>query len=322
MDWQFLLNSSAALLIGAFLLDLAVGDPRWLPHPVVLMGKVISYGDRLLRSGNARRDFLAGMTLSLILLALSAAIAFALVTLYNLLPLWLSFGATSALASTTLATRGLLDAVKHIEAPLCAGNLVVAREKLGHIVGRETSNLNQDKVLRASLESLSESTCDGIVAPLFYLFLGGVPLAMAYKAVSTLDSMIGYRTERYFYFGKFAARLDDAMNFIPARLTAVFIVMATVAMRLNPARALRVAWRDHANHLSPNAGYPEAALAGAVGVRLGGPSIYFGKEICKPYMGDDLKPVKIEMLNEGRVVCLVTAILSLATFALLSMLRG
>jgi adenosylcobinamide-phosphate synthase len=215
----------------------------------------------------------------------------------------------------------LLDAIKLIEGPLRRGQLVVARKNLSHIVGRETSDLNQDKVLRASLESLSESTCDGIVAPLFYLFLGGVPLAIAYKAVSTLDSMIGYRSERYFYFGKFAARLDDVMNFIPARLTALLIVVAATALRSHPLRALRVAWRDHAHHLSPNAGYPEAALAGAFGIRLGGPSIYFGKEVCKPYIGDDLKPVTIEMLKEGRALCLVTAMLSLATFALLSMFR-
>ncbi len=322
MAWQFLLNSSAALLISAFLLDLAVGDPRWLPHPVVLMGKVISSGDRLLRSGNPRGDFLAGMALSILLVGLSGAAAWAAVALFNLLPFWFSFIATAALASTTLATRGLLDAVRRIEAPLRAGNLAVARQKLAHIVGRETAELNHDKVLRASLESLSESTCDGIVAPLFYLFLGGVPLAMAYKAVSTLDSMIGYRTERYFYFGKFAARLDDAANFLPARLTACFIVIATLALRLHPARAARIAWRDHANHLSPNAGYPEAALAGALGIRLGGPSIYFGKTIDKPYLGDDLTPVRIGMLKEGRVLCLVTAMLSLAIFALLSTARG
>lgn len=322
MDWQSLLNSSAALLIGAFLLDLAVGDPRWLPHPVVLMGKMISYGERWLRIGRARSDFLTGMMLSLFLVALSAALALALVALFHRLPFWLSFCATAALASTTLATRGLLDAVKLIEVPLRSGNLVAAREKLSHIVGRETTDLDQDKVLRASLESLSESTCDGIVAPLFYLFLGGVPLAMAYKAVSTLDSMIAYRTEKYLYFGKLAARLDDVMNFIPARLTALFMVIAASAVRLNPARAWRVAWRDHANHLSPNAGYPEAVLAGAFGIRLGGPSIYFGKEICKPYMGDDLQPVGIEMLKEGRVLCLVTAMLSLATFTLLSISRG
>jgi adenosylcobinamide-phosphate synthase len=322
MDWQSLLSSSAALLVGAFLVDLLVGDPRWLPHPVVLMGKFVSYGERLLLSGQRRGDFIAGVALSLLVIAISAGTAWALVICFRKLPLWPSFLATVALASTTLATRGLLDAVSLIEAPLRAGNLALAREKLGHIVARDTAELNQDKVLRASLESLSESTCDGIVAPLFYLFLGGVPCAMAYKAVNTLDSMIGYRTDRYFYFGKFAARLDDAMNFVPARLTALFIVIATLAVRLNPDPALRVAWRDHANHLSPNAGYPEAALAGAFGIRLGGPSIYFGKEVYKPYMGDDLKPVGIEMLKEGRSLCLVSAILALATFALLSMARG
>jgi adenosylcobinamide-phosphate synthase len=322
MDWQVLFNSSVALLIGAFLLDLAVGDPRWLPHPVVLMGKVISCGERLLLSGNYWRDLLAGMALSLLVITLSTGTAWALVIFFQKLPLWLSFLATVALASTTVATSGLLEAVKKIEAPLRAGKLVEARENLSQIVGRETADLNQDKVLRASLESLSESTCDGIVAPLFYLFLGGVPLAMAYKAISTLDSMIGYRTERYFYFGKFAARLDDVANFIPARLTACFIVVATPALRLNPARALRVAWRDHSNHLSPNAGYPEAALAGAFGIRLGGPGIYFGKKVDKPYLGDDLTPVHIDMLKKGRLLCLVTATLSLATFALISTARG
>ncbi len=319
MDSQVFSDSSAALLISAFLLDLAVGDPRWLPHPVVFMGKLISHGEALVRSGNPRRDFISGMALSLFVIAISVSTAWALVALFHWLPFWLSFIATSALASTTLATRGLIDAVRRIEAPLRAGDLMIAREKLSHIVGRETAHLNQDKVLRASLESLAESTCDGIVAPLFYLFVGGVPLAMAYKAVSTLDSMIGYRTERYFYFGKFAARLDDVMNFVPARLTALFIVIATLRVRLNPARAFRIVLRDHANHLSPNAGYPEAALAGAFGIRLGGSSIYFGQEIAKPYLGDDLTPATIGMLKEGRVLCLVTAILSLATFALLSM---
>ena len=322
MDWQVVFNSSVALLIAAFALDLAVGDPRWLPHPVVLMGKIVSSGERLLLSGKSRRDFLAGMALSLLLIALSAGAASALVLLFQMLPVWLSFLATAALASTMLATRGLLDAIKLIETPLRAGNIARAREELSHIVGRETAELNQDKVLRASLESLSESSCDGVVAPLFYLFLGGVPLAMAYKAINTLDSMIGYRTERYFYFGKFAARMDDAANFIPARLTAGLMVIATAALRLNPGRAWRIAWRDHANHLSPNAGYPEAALAGAFGIRLGGPSTYFGKKIEKPYLGDDLTPVTIGMLKEGRALCLVTAILSLATFALLSTARG
>ena len=224
--------------------------------------------NRWLRSGYARRDFLAGMALSLSLIALSAAAAWALVALFSLVA---SMAFIHRHRRLGLHDFGNARVARRRQADRSAA--ARRRSQCMRAKNSRTSSgvrqldLNQDKVLRASLESLSESTCDGIVAPLFYLFLGGVPLAMAYKAVSTLDSMIGYRTERYFYFGKFAARLDDAMNFIPARLTALFIVIATLAVRLNPARALRVAWRDHANHLSPNAGYPEAALAGAFGIR-------------------------------------------------------
>src|SRR2546426_6390663 len=322
MNFAPVLDSFAALAVSGFLLDLAIGDPRWFPHPVVMMGKAISWGEKLLWSGEPRRDFLAGMALTLAVVGPSAAIAWAAVLLVSLLPSAVAFMAVTFLASTAIATRGLLVAAARIEEPLRAGDIVQARQQLSHIVGRETHNLNQDKVLRAGLESLAESTCDGIVAPLFYLFLGGIPLAIAYKAINTLDSMIGYRTERYFYFGKFAARLDDLANYIPARLTALFIVVAALAARLNPARAFQTVRRDHANHLSPNAGYPEAALAGAFGIRLGGPSLYFGEEIYRPYMGDDLTPAGIEMLKEGRALCLVTAILSLATFALLSTTRG
>ena len=322
MDWQFFLNSSATLLVSAFLLDLAVGDPRWLPHPVVLMGKFISRGERFLWSGAAGRDFFAGMALSLVLLTIVVGATWMVLYSVALLPPMIGFLLTAGLASTTLATRGLLDAVRQIETPLRSDNLVKARENLAHIVGRETATLNEDKILRASLESLAENTNDGIVAPLFYLFLGGVPMAIVYKAVNTLDSMIGYRSERYLYFGKFAARLDDVVNFIPARLTAFIMVIATFLVRLNGSLALRILRRDHANHLSPNAGYPEATLAGALGIRLGGPSVYFGNEIWKPTMGDEFTPVNIEMLKEARSLCLVTAILSLVTFVLISMIRS
>jgi len=309
------------LMVGAFLLDLVIGDPRWLPHPVVLMGKFISQGERFLRTGKAVPDFVSGTVLSMTLITLVFGATWALLNAFALLPSFIAFLLTAAVASTTLATRGLLDAITHIETPLRSGNLIEARAQLARIVGRDTSALNEDKVLRASLESLAENTSDGIVAPLFYLFLGGIPLAMAYKAVNTLDSMIGYRTERYLYFGRFAARLDDVANFIPARLTALFMVMATFLVRLDAGLALRVLRRDHANHLSPNAGYPEAALAGALGIRLGGPSVYFGKEVWKPTLGDDFTPVTIEMLKEARSLCLATAILSLVTFVLISTAR-
>ncbi|MGB7948796.1 MAG: adenosylcobinamide-phosphate synthase CbiB [Candidatus Binatia bacterium] len=321
MDWQTLSNSTAALLLSAFLLDLATGDPRWFPHPVALMGKFISVGERFLWTGKACRDFISGMALSLTLIALVFGATRALLYTLAFLPPFIAFLLAAGLASTTMATRGLLDAVARIETPLRSGNLIGARENLARIVGRDTSGLNQDKVMRASLESLAENTSDGIVAPLFYLFLGGIPLALAYKAVNTLDSMIGYRTERYFYFGKFAARLDDVANFLPARLTALLMIIATLLLRLNAGLALRIMRRDHANHLSPNAGYPEAALAGALGIRLGGPSVYFGKQVWKPYLGDDSKPVNVSMLKEARSLCLVTATLSLVTFVLISTAR-
>jgi len=283
----------------------------------VLMGKFITWGERLLWSGKPRRDFLAGTVISLLLIALSAGATWELVWLFSFLPSPLSFLATAGLASLTLAMRGLLDAIARIEKPLRAGNLAGARKELSRIVGRETGSLSEDQVLRASLESLAENTSDGLVAPLFYLLLGGIPVAMAYKAVNTLDSMIGYRTERYLYFGRFAARLDDCLNFVPARLTAFFMVIAGYLVRLDGARAFRVVWRDHAKHLSPNAGYPEAALAGAFGIRLGGPSTYFGGEISKPTIGQEIIPVHIEMLKEAQRLCLISAALSLATFLLL-----
>ena len=323
MDWHVLTNSSVLLLLSSFFLDLAFGEPHWVPHPVVLMGKFISRGEQVFWSGNRWRDFLAGTMLSLVLIGVVAGITWALIySSFTLLPPLIAFVFIAALGSTTLATRGLLTAIKNIEIPLRNRNLEEARTQLAHIVGRETSKLTEEKVLRAALESLAESTCDGIVAPLFYLFLGGIPLAMAYKAINTLDSMIGYRTERYLYFGKFAARLDDAANFIPARLTAFLIVIATPLVKLNAASAFRVVWRDHANHLSPNAGFPEAALSGALGIKLGGPSVYFGQEVSKPFIGDDVLPLDITMLKEGRSLCRVTAILSLAVFTLLLITVG
>jgi adenosylcobinamide-phosphate synthase len=274
MDLNSFTEFFPLVLIGAFVLDLAIGDPRWLPHPVVLMGKFIAWGERLLWSGKARRDLLAGALLSVALIVFSAGTAWGILGLFSFLPSPLAFIAIVGLASTSLAARGLLEAVSRIEA---------------------------------------ENTSDGIVAPLFYLALGGVPAAIAYKAVNTLDSMIGYRSDRYFYFGRFAARLDDCLNFIPARITAMLIVVAACLMRLHWIRALRVVRDDHANHLSPNAGYPEAAMAGVFGIRFGGPSSYFGQEVPKPYIGKDIVPIHMGMFQEAKWLCLITAVFSLAT---------
>ncbi|MBI4823171.1 MAG: cobalamin biosynthesis protein CobD [Nitrospirae bacterium] len=272
-------------LLLAFSLDAVVGDPKWLPHPVRLIGKAVEKGEELLRN---KMDGKAGGVV------LAAGIVVTTFVVMHFLVLLLrapSSGymkligsmAVVFLASTTLALMGLIGSVRDV---YMAGNIEEARLRLSHIVGRDTGDLGEDGVRRAAIETLAENTSDGVVAPLFYLALGGVPLAMAYKAVNTLDSMVGYRNERYMEFGWASARLDDLLNYIPARLTGLLIVAAVFVLsgfsKEEALRAFKVMLSDGRKHTSPNAGYPEAAMAGALNVRLGGPSTYGGNLIEKP----------------------------------------
>jgi adenosylcobinamide-phosphate synthase len=217
------------------------------------------------------------------------------------------------LAVTTLATRSLIDEAGAVRRLLLNSNLPAARRQVGRIVGRDTQALDESEVTRAVIETLAESASDGIVAPMFYLAIGGAPAALAYKAVNTLDSMIGHRNERYEFFGKFAARLDDAANFIPARLTALLFVLAAWLLRLDWRGAWRVLWRDGAKHKSPNAGRPEAAMAGGIGAQLGGTNYYDGERHHGPRMGDAKRPLDDLAL---RYAFRITACASLLMFAL------
>jgi adenosylcobinamide-phosphate synthase len=285
----------------AFVLDLVIGDPRWIPHPVVIIGKGVSWVEASLRRcfhGSAEK--VAGVILVLVIVLLTAGIAFALERFL----LSLSGNVTrivgtvlfTYLASTTLALRGLVGSANQVRDAVERGNLMEARQRLSLIVGRDTEELEEDAILRATIETVAENLSDGFVAPLFYLVLGGLPLAFAYKAINTLDSMVGYKNERYLRLGWAAARLDDVANYIPARITGVSIAAVTVlcqgtraastpALRtgLNSFRIMR---RDGRKHTSPNSGVSEAAMAGALGVRLGGPSTYGGILMDKPYIGD------------------------------------
>ncbi|MBE9536740.1 MAG: cobalamin biosynthesis protein CobD, partial [Proteobacteria bacterium] len=187
---------------------------------------------------------------------------------------------------STLSCRGLAKAAKAVLVPLEKGDMASAREALSHIVGRQTSKLEEEEIVRATVETVAENTSDGVIAPLFYLFLGGVPLAMAYKAINTLDSMLGYKNDRYKDFGWASARLDDFANFIPARLTALLMVAVAFILKMDWRQAWRIMARDNSNHPSPNAGWPEAATAGALGVQLGGENSYPGRVEQRPYIGD------------------------------------
>ncbi len=290
----------------AFMLDLLMGDPRWLPHPVALMGRSIAGVENRLRAlFTGEREGTGGIVLVLLIVVPTAAITLAvnkaLLSFSARLPMIIGMVLFVYLVSTTLALRGLISSSRLVIKALKEGDIVDARRKLSMIVGRDTDSLREDAVLRATIETVAENLSDGFIAPLFYLLLGGLPLAMAYKAVNTLDSMVGYKNEQYIRFGRAAALTDDVANYIPARITGVFIALAALPfflLRSSPSRgvsawkgmrrALAIMVRDGRNHTSPNSGVPEAAMAGALGVRLGGPASYGGSIVVKPYIGDDV----------------------------------
>jgi len=284
----------ACLLAMACVLDYAIGDPRWIPHPVRLIGTVISGGESLLRAV-AKSPFaerLAGTVLTLAVVGITYLLTILLQnTLLNFItgtdpfsvPAIFGFGTLMLLAATTLALRSLNDAAALVLTDLEESNLEKARRDLSMIVGRDTAHLSESACTKAAIETIAENLSDGVIAPLFWFAVGGLPLAMAYKAVNTLDSMIGYRNERYRYFGWAAARLDDLANLIPARIAGALIVISSMTTAgASACAAWRIMRRDGQNHPSPNSGVPEAAMAGALGVQLGGSSTYRGMVVEKP----------------------------------------
>jgi len=351
-DIYFLLSKPYILLILAFILDLCIGDPKWLPHPVRIMGWAISKTEKILRKwGVGKKNWeviekFKGILLVIIIvcatfwltgfityfLSLMNTSYFLLLTSYLLLVY---------LISTTISVRGLIDSAGLVIGSLRDKDLLGARTRLSNIVGRDTDSLDEKSILKATVESLAENTSDGIIAPLFYFAIGGLPLAMTYKAINTLDSMVGYKNERYRNFGWASARLDDVANFIPARITGILIVIATFIMNLiscssrsissnssngsnslnslnslNGLNSLRIMLRDGRNHPSPNSGVPEAAIAGSLGVRLGGPSKYGGVTVDKPFIGmegaKDYLSASEEAINIVRVVSMLALWIAMA----------
>ena len=297
-------------LIISWILDLIFGDPVWLPHPVVLFGKAIAFCDRKLNLGKHKKVKGAIATSSLIILTFATTY-----TINLLLCIWSPVATTIfqviiiffCLAGTTLI-REVREVFRAVDRSLEEGRKQVAR-----IVGRDTSELSAQEIRTAALETLAENLSDGVIAPLFWLAIGGVPAMLTYKMVNTLDSMIGYKTEKHKKFGCFAARFDDVANFIPARLTALLMVISSRRLSL-----LKFVAKYGSCHASPNSGYPEAALAGILNCRFGGPHYYFGQLFPKPYIGtndrtlttDDMKiAVRINRISETIMVVMVAALL-------------
>ncbi|OGR34605.1 MAG: cobalamin biosynthesis protein CobD [Desulfuromonadales bacterium GWD2_61_12] len=301
----------AAAITTAFCLDLLLGDPRWLPHPVVAIGRLVHCLEGWLGRLPWRR--LGGVVLTLTTLTVTGLLAWGLLKMtatWHPAVYWTTW---MVLAATTLATRSLHGESAIVVAHLRQGRLLEARGTLAMLVSRDTSELNEEGVLRGALETVAENSSDGVIAPLFYLCLGGPVLALVYKAASTLDSMVGYRNDQYREFGWASARLDDLLNLLPARLTVLFMAGAAALTGLRPLATLRMAWRDGGKSKSPNAGYPMAAAAGALGVELGGPATYFGRREEKPTLGDPRRSLTVVVYDDLVRLHYGTAVLALLT---------
>lgn len=299
-------------LFAAYALDWCIGDPEWFPHPVRFIGKTIEAGERLLRSNRLteRGEIFAGSILTAGIVA--GAVFFTRWPVIRIRRKSKLLGDLMeiALSWSCLATRNLLDEAGSVIRALEADDVPVARKRLARIVGRDTENLDVPEISRALVETLAENLSDGVIAPLFFLAVVGAHAAMAYKAINTLDSMIGYRDERYLYFGRAAARLDDLANYIPSRISALVICCSSVLLPAASSRsAFRVWIADGGKHASPNAGEPESAMAGALEVRLGGANTYGGKRLEAPHLGAEFNGPSIA---HARSALRLTAIASIA----------
>lgn len=290
-------------LVIAFIIDLIIGDPDWISHPVVIMGKLISSLEKLLRKteDSPLMAKFKGTILALTVILSSYLSISIIIQLAAEVNLYFSHFLEIFLLSLSLALKGLITAGSGVYQALAADNLELGRQKVNLIVGRDCSEASRGEVIRAVLETLAENSSDGILAPAFYYLLGGLPLAVAYKAVNTLDSMLGYKNEKYLNFGAAAARIDDLFNFIPARITALLMIVASFLINYDYRAALTTVLNDAPKHPSPNAGFPEAAAAGALSLRFGGVNYYHGEKSFRAYIGqkkNDFELTDILRLNK------------------------
>ena len=315
------LFSIISLIIG-YVLDLIFGDPSFLYHPVIFIGKVIKYSEIVLRKifkGKAG-EFIGGIFLVIIVISVTVGLSFGILFLCYKINFYLYFGVSTFMCYQILATKCLRDCAKRVYDDLENKTLDDARYSVGMIVGRETKNLSKEGVIKACVESVAESTSDGVIAPMFYMFLGGPILGFFYKAINTMDSMVAYKNEKYFYFGKAAARLDDFFNLIPSRLTGIMIIISSLILGYDAKNALKVFFRDRYKHESPNSAQCEAPMAGALDIMLAGDAIYEGKLEHKETLGNDIKTPESDDIKKSIKILYLTSLLWVLIFCLIKLL--
>ena len=302
-------------VLGGFVLDAIFGDPAWLPHPVVYMGKAISVLEKGLRARLPKTpegELWGGRILAFCLpvgtLALTSLVCIGAAALHPLLGL----AVQTFWCGQALAAKGLVQESTNVYRELTKPDLPAARTAVSRIVGRDTEALTAEGVTKAAVETVAENASDGVIAPLLYMLLGGAPLALTYKAINTMDSMVGYKNTQYLYFGRAAAKLDDVANYLPSRIAALLWV-AAAALTGNDARnAWRIWRRDRRNHASPNSAQTESACAGALNVQLAGPAYYFGEYYPKPTIGDAVRPIEPEDIRRADRMMYAESLLALA----------
>lgn len=304
------------IMILGYIMDLVFGDPYWFPHPVRFIGKLISKTEKFIRKhAKSEKSLKYWGILMWLVPVVTTALVTALIVKIASFNKYVEIFVSAFIIYTTLSTKCLKDEATKIYNVLETGDIKKSRVQLSYIVGRDTTNLSQSEIIRATVETVAENTVDGTISPMFYGFLFGPVGAMTYKAINTLDSMVGYKNDKYLNLGCVSAKLDDVANFIPARLTAIFMPLGAFLCGMNGANSFKIAIRDRKNHKSPNCAFAEGAAAGAIGVQLGGTNIYFGKEVYKPTIGDkkrELENYDIVRMNKLMYATTANALLILS----------
>jgi adenosylcobinamide-phosphate synthase len=306
------LPSMLALAIG-FALDLAFGDPHWMPHPVCLIGNLISKGETIIRNMLPKTpggEFAGGVLLAVVVILVSTALPIAILWGAAQIHVGLRIAVEALMCYQILSVKSLKTESMKVYRELVREDLAGARRMVAMIVGRDVQNLDLEQVTKAAVETVAENTADGTVAPMLFMALGGAPLGFFYKAINTMDSMIGYKNDRYLYFGRFAARLDDLANYIPARLSALLMIAASFLLKLDYRNAWRIFKRDRYNHASPNSAQTESVCAGALDIQLAGDAYYFGKLYPKKTIGDPIRPIVWEDIVSANRLLYGTAYLT------------
>lgn len=300
-----------------YILDLIIGDPYSFPHPVKYIGKLIKTLESFIRRVFKTEGLLkfGGFILCIATVAIAYIVTYLFVNIFKFNYI-LYILVNGFVIYTTLATKCLKDEAIKVYNVLKTGDLEKSRIQLSYIVGRDTTELNEKEIIRATVETVAENAVDGILSPMFYAFVGGAPLAMAYKAINTLDSTVGYKNDKYLNLGFASAKLDDIVNYVPARLSVLFMPIASMILGYNAKNSFKIGIRDRKNHKSPNCALSEGAVAGALGIQLGGTNVYFGKEVYKPTIGDKMTNINVENIMDTNRIMYMSSLVSLLIFTL------